>query len=298
MNLSYIISAYKYPIQLARLVNKLNTNEVSFFIHVDKKTSPIIFDQIHALLSHLSNVYFLDRHNCYWGDFGHVEATIKGLRAGFKEGINFDYAILLTGQCYPIKSNVEIKQFFETHQGKSFIKYYPVESRNWSQRIDRWHFRFSSRGYVSFPNRYLPLPIKRPSTKLFKPYFRGSSYWCLSRECIKYVLDFIDDDLASGGKFMRFFNGVYIPDEFFFQTILLNSTLKEKVVNEDLWFIKWAEGNYVPNPSILDVSPDEMLSSQKLFARKFDLNQTSTLLDKIDELTGGNELLPLEQSSS
>jgi hypothetical protein len=35
MNLAYIISAYKLPDQLTRLVNRLATDTAHFFVHVD-----------------------------------------------------------------------------------------------------------------------------------------------------------------------------------------------------------------------------------------------------------------------
>ena len=38
MKIAYIITAYKLPDLLVRLVQRLNTEETSFFIHVDKKT--------------------------------------------------------------------------------------------------------------------------------------------------------------------------------------------------------------------------------------------------------------------
>jgi hypothetical protein len=38
MNLAYVLSAYKLPDQLIRLVLKLNSETSHFFVHVDRKT--------------------------------------------------------------------------------------------------------------------------------------------------------------------------------------------------------------------------------------------------------------------
>ena len=57
----------------------------------------------------MPNIYFLKRHTCYWGDFNIVKATCEGIKEIVKSGINFDYAILLSGQDYLIKSTTQIE---------------------------------------------------------------------------------------------------------------------------------------------------------------------------------------------
>src|ERR1700761_1322532 len=101
MRIAYIISAYKCADLLIRLVHRLHTSTSIILIHVDKRTSRNQYTEMIAGVSHLPNVVFLKRHNCHWGDFGHVRATLKGLAYLFKNSINFDYLLLLTGQDYP-----------------------------------------------------------------------------------------------------------------------------------------------------------------------------------------------------
>ena len=126
MKIAYIISAYKYPEQLIRLISRLNSETNNFFVHVDKKTDSKIYYQVADSLRHFSNVYFLERHKCYWGDFSHVNATIKGIEEIFSRSIPFDYVFLLTGQDYPIKSNSQIEKFLIENQRKSFMEYFPL----------------------------------------------------------------------------------------------------------------------------------------------------------------------------
>src|SRR5689334_22760176 len=101
MNIAYIILAHKYPQQLIRLVDRLNEDETSFFIHVDQKTNNEIYQEMFKGLSKYQNVYFLNRHKCYWGGFGHVLASIEGIQEIFDRNISCEYIKLLTGQCYP-----------------------------------------------------------------------------------------------------------------------------------------------------------------------------------------------------
>jgi hypothetical protein len=76
---------------------------------------------------------------------------------------------------------------------------------------------------------------------------------------------------------VRFFEHAYVPDEMFFQTLLLNSPLASTIVNDDLRLIKW------PGPAILTAADwNDILRSPDLFARKFDENVDASILDSID----------------
>lgn len=280
MRIAYILSAYKYPEQLARLLGRLRSDAANIFIHVDKKTASDVYDQMVNGTKHLSNVYFLRRHRCDWGGFGHVQATLEGINEIFQRKISFDYAILLTGQDYPIKSEAQIKESLLHNEGKSFMEHFPMPSDDWEHggmgRVERWHIRIFNRHFV-FPkndNRW----IKRKFPKGFRPY-GGSSYWCLSRACIEYIYQFIQKNPS----FVRFFNYVDVPDEIFFQTILMNSPLAGEIVNDDLRYIEWKDPDS-GSPSILEMCDfEKMVSSSKFFARKFDMRVDAQVLDLIDQ---------------
>lgn len=295
MKIAYIISAYKYPEQLIRLIDRLNTDRAHFFVHLDKKTDDQIYFHLVDRLKHLPNVHFLERHKCYWGDFGHVKASIKGIKEIFKNNISFDYAVLLTGQDYPIKSNSQIESFFHQNEGKSFIQYFALPFEVWPKggldRIENWH--------LNLFNKHLTIRGKRKFPNGLKP-FGGSSYWCLSRECVQYIYDFVNHN----EDYVRYFNSVYIPDEIFFQTILLNSPFKDNLINHSLRYTKWAPKTASlkerGSPKILGKNDfEEMANSQNLFARKFDLTKDADVLDLIDEkLLSVNSDRLLENSAS
>jgi hypothetical protein len=83
--------------------------------------------------------------------------------------------------------------------------------------------------------------------------------------------------------FVNFFKYVDIPDEMFFQTIILNSPFKESVINDNLVYIDWEN----PNPSyprtFVKTDFEILVSSSKLFARKFDVSRDADILDMIDQ---------------
>lgn len=316
MKIVYIISAYKYPDQLVRLVLKLNSENNIFFIHLDARSSRKVYSSAVSQLKHLSNVYFLERHACHWGDFGHVKATLKGIGEIFNKNIQFDYLILLTGQDYPIKSNSYINNFLKDNNGKIFMSYedYRVPpNKDWvSSGVDRiqyYHFTLSTHFRLVLPpdltaNAYLRdkilqrnwlklasemykvvlswVPVKKrkfPNNLEAYKIYLGSSYWLMPKICVSHIYEFI----RKNPDYTRFFKYVDIPDELFFQTIVLNSSLKDSVVNNNLFYIDWAN----PNPTYPRVFTkddfNDLCHSQQLFARKFDQTRDQKVLDMIDD---------------
>lgn len=290
MKIAYIISAYKYPELLVRLILRLNAVGVTFLIHFDRRTDNRQYCKIVHSLDHLSNVIFLERHQCYWGDMGHVNATIKGIKALVEKEIDFDYVVLLTGQDYPIQTNDKIQHFLQENDGKSFIEFFPVDlnsesdepvsSTLWRSRLERWHVVLFGTLRPILPNRYISLPLKHHFPAGFQP-FVGSSYWCLHRQCIEYIYNFI----RCNKKFVSFFKFTSVSDEVFFQTILLNSYLKDSLVNDSMRFIRWTGEGWTGKPKTLEIADlEDIVLSSKLFARKVAPVESKELLDRLDKL--------------
>jgi Core-2/I-Branching enzyme len=308
MKLAYIILAHKYPEQLTRLVNRLNTETASFFIHIDQTTDAAIYDQMVQELSAFSNVYWLKRHDTYWGSFRAVKATYEGIQELFNKKIEFDYVSFLTGQDYPIKSVSYIEKYLTKNLGKEFIEYYPLPCEQWRDphftinidRVENWFIngKLVKHNFIAFKDEIsLKLRIllsvcsllmrlhilrrKRKFPEGFQP-FGGSAYWCLSRNCAEYINNFIQQNPA----FINFFRFAGLTDEVFFQTIILNSPFKEQVINDDLRYVVW------PGPANLGKKDlASLLNASELFARKFDSTIDPEILDLIDQ-----QILDLSQT--
>ena len=271
-----IISAYQLPRQLVRLVSRLQSPRRTFYVHVDLKTPTSVYDEMAAGLVVHDNVHLLTRHACHWGGFGHVEATLKGLARIADAGTPCDYVVLLTGQDYPIKSNACLDAFFAARQGQSFMNHRPLPIAAFPDggygRLRRRHvvFRGAVRALPSLP--WLPDSWARRVPYGLHPHF-GSGYWCLHRSAVEYVVEF----LRTHPGYVRFFQHAYVPDEMFFQTILLNSPLAPTIVNDDVRLIKW------PGPAVLtSADVEDLAASPDLFARKFDERVDTVVLDRID----------------
>ena len=297
MKIAYIIVAHKQPLQVARLVLRLNAAETSFFIHVDRKTPDATYRGFVSLLEGLPNVCFLKRHVCNWGEFGLIRAPLEGIAEICRRGESPDYVVLLSGQDYPIKTNGFIHAFFERSGGRSYINYDAVPSEGWrnaAPRIKRWQVRLLGRP-VEFPQRKVGLAALRRPRKWpvvfisyflpeerrfpvgYKP-FTGSAFWAMTGKCVRLVDGFVRANPA----FVRFFKYVMCPDEIFFQTVLLNSEIAGEMVDSDLHCIDWSQRG--PHPATFTAKDLERLAtSPALFARKFDLDLDETILQLIDE---------------
>jgi len=261
------------PEQLVRLVRRLNTPNALFLIHINRRSDDAVLDTARAALVELDNVVFLRRHKLYWGAFGHVRATIEALDELDRRSAQVDYVALMTGQDYPIKPASVIERALAESGGRSFMAYdrLPGGWQDGMKRFTHWHSR-----RIGVPRGWhLSVPMRRRLPQGLVPY-GGSAYWWLSREAVDYVRRYV----AEHPGYPRFFKRVDVPDEMFFHTIVMNSPLRDSVVNDELRHVDWTRD---PLPAVFGAGDLETLRrSPKLFARKFDATFDAEILDLID----------------
>lgn len=283
MRICYVILAHKLPHQLVRLVERLQTASATFLIHIDAKAGREVVDPIRSGLDQMENVHFLRSHVCHWGEFGLVTASLEGIRTIVEQRMPSDQAVLLSGQDFPIKRNDEISDVLGRAGDRSYLGYFPLPYDGWPyggmNRVDRWYVRLRGRRVelppASVANR-LGGP-RRPFLPGLQPY-GGPMQWSLSAEALAYVYDYVQQHPA----FVRFFRRTLIPDELFFQTLLLNSPMATRVINAELHHIEWSPGADHPNVLTVEDLP-RLQTSEALFARKFDSGADADVLDLIEE---------------
>jgi len=278
MAIAYLIMGYRDPDQIINLIGSLRDSKSFFVIHIDKRARDSIYAALRDYAVDNPDVFLTKRVRCYWGGFGIVKAAIECVTMVVKLNLDFDYAILLSGQDYPIKSTGQIAEFFQKNKGKEFIESFSLSKPNrWSDyggyyqamnRVQYWTFFIR--------NRVFHVRLRRKFPFGCEPY-GGSQWWCLSKQCILYIEAFI----RANPGFVRYFQHVFIPDESFFQTLLSNSAFRDRIVSDHLRYIDTED----PNPEIprtLEASDFESLRlSPKLFARKFEPNRSKECLDLI-----------------
>jgi len=112
--------------------------------------------------------------------------------------------------------------------------------------------------------------------------YGGSSWWALSRECVRELLERVGRE----PRIARFFRSVSCPDEMFFQTLVMNSRFRGRVLSRNFRYIQWPERG-ARNPKILDEHDFERIAaSQAHFCRKIDSRASAGLLPRLVELRG------------
>jgi len=278
MKIAFFILAHRYPEQLDRLVGRLPPDS-PVFVHFDARAELEVYAQAESLLSRRANVRFVRRFRCYWGAMSIVHATLECIGALIAAGHDFDYAMLLSGQDYPIKDPAHMRRFLEAHRGREFIESFRLaEPNRWTlqggsiqamRRVEHLHLRLRS--------RVLSVPMRRRFPRGLTPH-GGSQWWCLSADCVRFVHRFTQER----PDVLRFFERVSIPDESFFQSVLSASPFAGNMSHEDLMFAVWDRPE-PPHPATLGTHDLPALQrSPKLFARKFDMMRDGLVLDLID----------------
>ncbi|MDP3945579.1 MAG: beta-1,6-N-acetylglucosaminyltransferase [Lutibacter sp.] len=314
MDINYIILAHKNPEQLLRLVNRLTTPNCNFYIHIDKGVNKAPF--IIALSKNVNIFFSAEDHREYgtWGDIGIVKATIAILSQIVNDNRN-GYCVLLSGQDYPLQNNEVINDFFATNYDTNFMDIFSLPYKNgWGidgglNRLNQYKINISNKrmNFIQLPSLFeksfykkqtigklkrllkskhfagfSKLFLKRRSPKNIKPY-GGSQWWALPIETVKEILTFIN----SNPKYLSFHKDTLLPDEIFFHSILM--FIKEKnenvMIKPSITYVNWERKNTSLPVTFTedDMAELKKKSENKLFARKFDNDLDSAILDLIDD---------------
>jgi hypothetical protein len=277
MKLAHLILAHNEPKQLERLISRLAHPDADIYIHIDKKTSIVPFEY----LKNIKGLFFIqNRVKVYWGSYNMVEATLNGFKEILSSGNTYQYLNLLSGQDYPLKPAAFIHRFLDEQAGKVFMNFLQFDP-DWTEalpRIQQYHFnnwRMQGRYILqSIVNKLLP--ARRMPNGLIPV---GRSQWfTIPIACVSYLLEYWQHN----PKLRRFIKLTWAPDEFILQTILYNSDYQSHMVNDDLRYIDWSAGGVSPK-TLTMYDTAALINSGKLFARKFDKNTDSAILDLLDQ---------------
>ena len=302
MQKNYLILAHKNPLQLGRMIERLDDGASRFFIHLDAKT-PI---EPFAACLEGGHIRFIEpRERCVWGDFSIVQATIRLMEAASKEQGVF---ILMSGQDYPIQSQGYINDFLESNKDFDFIEIEPLEEK-WKpkmvkDKLEHYHIlhseeRGNSNCYAPFAHcsvfqklrtliHLLKGRLSRKNFRLlcslpkrvapFERQYAGSQFWAFSERTFYAVLNYIREHKAALEEYYKYTSS---PDEIYFHSVLMDLVAKDSTIKlkEQITYV-----NYFRKNNVFVTEDFEKLSSAKgkLFARKFDTDIDIEILNKLD----------------
>jgi hypothetical protein len=284
LQVAYLILAHKNPAQLARLVRRLNAPGVAFFVHIDLRSPLAGFQEELRLIPNAeipnANIHWVERVAAKWGRFGLVQATLNCLETSFAHTPGIDRFVLISGQDYPLRSATDIVRFWQAAPLTTFMEYFSLPTEQWHKggldRVETLGLSFPGGHLVRhliriFYRRRLPLGLKP---------FAGSQWWSMSRSHAERVMEFV----RRHPGYVRFHHWSLVPDEMFFQIILLNAgdEIKKHIVGDHLRYVVW-ESPRTYHPNVLGtVDLEAIMASNQLFARKFDTAIDAEILDPID----------------
>ncbi len=301
MKVCYLIQTHKNPEQIYRLVKILKESSPNSQVVVSHDVSKYSLNV--AELQEIPGVeVFLTQGER--GSFSIVQGYLDVVDWLFRENIDFDWLINISGQDYPIQPIPGIETFLAETEYDGFIEHFNVLSSesHWSVRegYSRYFFRYHKLSHLAEWQKELLRTLK--AINYIQPLFRinvarglriglqaatpfsdkfmcyGGSFFCtLSRKCVRYIYEFV----KYKPELIDYYGGVSPSDESFLQTVLVNSRLFN-LCNDNKRYFDFSQTRN-GHPRILRTKDyPAVIESNAHFARKFDIAQDSQILDLID----------------
>lgn len=243
MKLAYLMLAHKSSKQLDMLIHNLVDEETDVYIHVDGKNDSL-FDYLINKYKDSNRVFIIEnRVVVNWSGFSQVQATLNLMENVINAEKNYDYVSLISGQCFPIKSNAYIRKFLLEHKGKEFIEYLDItDDKRYLYRLKSYNFFRENKNIRKIHMRILDNVLRRIQKPIIKRnnfknmrLYRGSQWFTITFDCLKYIHRYIEENPI----ILNDFKYTLVPDEHFFQIIIMNSPYSSKVINNNLRYIDW-----------------------------------------------------------
>lgn len=281
LKIAHLIVAFKNPEQVFRLAKSLQTPYNDIFIHIDKKVDQKPFQYI----ANLPHVHFIrNRQYVVWGGYSITETYITGIKEVLDHS-NYDYVVLMSGQDYPLKPIADFNNFLNQNREFSLLSVEAKVPKStwWKIAVDRYKY-YHLNDYKFYGKKLVHKISKRvlPHRKFIYPNYKlyggpGATFCALTKQAAEYLVNFMHDNR----KAQRYAKFTHASDEFWFQTLLMNSSLKDKVINQPLWYIDW--GGVSKHPRVLTILDyPSLIESGMFFARKFDMYIDESVLDMLD----------------
>ena len=266
---------------LNKLLELLDSKYFDIYIHIDTKSTIEEKDIYECIYSKL---YVYKRYDVKWADYSMIETELFLFEEAYNN--NYEYYHLISGVDLPLKSNKYIYELFYNNYPKEFIHY---ENLNVSEHKLNWIKYYYIMDYVKENPKYrdsnMACMYKQKKDGIDrlkgdkKELKTGANWVSITHELVGYILsekEYIRDRFP----FTR------SSDEFFIQTLAYNSKFKDNLYYDKfddnysscLRAIDWSRGSpYTWRTSDFE----DLIKSDKIFARKFSEDVDSEIIDKI-----------------
>lgn len=269
IKIAYFIMVHHKPNVFKAMFEKIYTRDQFYLIHIDRKSNSKFTEEIQLFAVQFPNVYILESMNIVSGGFSMIQAELNAMEFLLNVNQEWDYFINLSGEDYPLKSQNIIRKFLAINKGRNYLFYYDQEFYR-PDTLQRIQNHFTELAYMISSFIY-----KREFMKGITPYIGGKWFIFTKETCVfltnnKRVMDFED-----------YYLHTFLPAESFFQTVLMNTSFKDIIVNDDKRAI-FGKSIFQNKQNILNYIESLKLSNQ-LFIRKVNHTTDENILSYIED---------------
>lgn len=272
MKHAYLILAHNNFYTLKVLLKLLDNENNDIYIHIDKKTRNVPKEEILSVVQK-SNLHWVTPIKTYWGHSSLVNAELKLIKTAILNG-EYEYLHLISGVDLPLKKQSEIHKFFEDNKGKEFVGFSNLKN-NYEDRVKYYYWlqKYEKNSKIIAKLQEILTKFQ----KILKVNRLKNSNINIQKGCqwVSITGDFAKYIIKQEKWIQKFFANTNCSDEVLMQTILINSPFAKNIYNKNdeykscLREIDWERGSpYVWKKEDKDI----LLSSNNIFARKFDEN--------------------------
>ncbi|XP_046344369.2 beta-1,3-galactosyl-O-glycosyl-glycoprotein beta-1,6-N-acetylglucosaminyltransferase-like [Haliotis rufescens] len=204
--LAFALIVHTAPDQVAQLMRTIYRPHNVYCIHVDRKASRSVSVPLAQWATCFHNVVVLQEVGVVYGGNGLVTSAVACMKMLANSTIEWKYYILLSGQEFVLKTNLEIVQILKILNGTNDVEQYPFP------RDLRW--RFETRYSVVNGTIKTRLNDTKPAFKRNITLYKGSMYGMFSRAFAIYILE---SDIAA--ELIDWAADSYAPEELVWATL-------------------------------------------------------------------------------
>lgn len=258
MKFAYIIMAHDNQRQLLFLLQHLDFEENDIYLHIDKKCKSMDLNLLKSSVRS-ANIFIYRKFDVKWAGVSQTKCQVFMLSEAIKT--YHDYYHLISGKDFPIQSNTVIQHFFELHKGKEFVHF---ESDFACNKDNCSYYYF---GESIFSKLLLQLQKK---LKVKRTFYCGANWFSITH---RLASDFCEHK----NMMLKKIRMTKSSDEYILQTFIKMVSKNEYTFYDNIRdpynykqivrLIDWNRGN----PYVwMKENFDEIINSDRMFARKFD----------------------------
>ncbi len=275
MKIAYFIMAHHKPGMLLRLLNAVYSEDNIYLVHIDSGAEEELQKLAQNLIESNSNIRILPSRFLTWGGWSLVQAELDAMNYLLSWDSEWSYYINLSGQDFPLVTQQRIKDFL-ANSDSNYLDARLTTSIPKQKELTQAHYHIEDCG------KLITMEERKPFEEYFAPYIKpyyGSQWKIITRSFAEYAAaSYLSFEMQD------YFRYTLIPDEAFFQTLLLNGRFKDTHNNNNYRFLNMeCYEEALQRPATLTMDYLHVLfNSETLFARKFDDAIDPNILDIIE----------------